>query len=92
MTPRFRNPLKRNLQECEEVRALMSDYVDEELADDGRRRVERHVRFCRPCSRVLANLRQTLGRLSHLGQSPQTGAEDEEQVAERLRSAWRERA
>lgn len=91
MAPRLRNPFKRNLRECEEVRDLMSDYVDGELADEGCRRVERHVRFCRPCRRVLGNLHRTLGRLSHLSESPPPGSDDAEQVAERLRSCWRER-
>ncbi len=92
MTPRFRNPFKRDLRKCEEVRGLMSDYADGELGDKGRRRVERHIRICRPCSRVLANLRQTLGGLSRLAESPPPGAEDVPKVAERIRSAWRERA
>ncbi len=90
MTPRFRNPFKRNLRECEEVRALMSDYVDGDLAED-RHRVQRHVRFCGPCGRVLANLHRTLGRLSRLSESPPPGVDDEQEVAERLRSSWRGR-
>jgi anti-sigma factor RsiW len=90
--PRLRNPLKRDLRKCEEVRGLMSDYLDGELAAEGRRRVERHIFMCRPCRRVLANLRRTLGRLAHLSESPPPGADDERDVAERLRSAWRNHA
>ncbi len=70
----------------------MSDYLDGELAHEGSRRVERHIRFCRPCRRVLANLRATLGRLSRLAESPPPGAEDAQKVTERLQSAWREQA
>ncbi len=92
MTPKLRNPLKRDLRKCEEVRGLMSDYVDGELADESRRRVERHVHFCRPCSRVLANLRRTLGRLSRLAQATPPEAEDAQEVAERIRNAWRKEA
>jgi len=88
MAPRLRNPFKRDPHECEEARALMSDY---ELADEGRRQVERHVRFCRQCGRVLGNLRRTLGRLARLSESPPPGSEDDEQVAERLRGSWHER-
>lgn len=78
--------------ECEEVRELMSDYVEEELEPDGRRRVDEHVSFCPRCRTVLANLRQTLGRVRSLRGSAPPGAEDADQVAERVRRAWRERA
>jgi anti-sigma factor RsiW len=70
----------------------MSEYVEEELEPDRRRRVEEHVEFCPRCRTVLANLRQTLVRLSSLGRSAPPGADDADQVAERLSRAWRERA
>jgi anti-sigma factor RsiW len=91
MAPRLRSPFKRNLRECEEVRDLMSDYVDGDLAEEDRHRVQRHVRFCGPCGRVLANLCRTLARLSRLSESPPPEVDDEQEVAERLRSSWRER-
>jgi len=92
MSRRLRMMFMRDLHECEEVRSLMSEYVDGELPEESRRRVARHIRFCRPCNRVLANLRHTLGRLSGLSSSSPPEADDEGQVAERLRAAWRERA
>jgi Putative zinc-finger len=92
MMPRLRNPLAPNPRTCESVRELMSDYIDGDLPAEARRRVDRHVRFCRRCSRVLANLRETLGRLGRLAQAPPPGAEDEAAVATRIRKAWRERS
>lgn len=44
-------------RECEEVRVLMSDYVEEDLDPNGRRRIDEHVEFCPRCRTVLANLR-----------------------------------
>lgn len=79
-------------RECAEVRSLMSEYVEEELEPDRRRRVEEHVEFCPRCRTVLANLRQTLVRLSSLGGFAPPGAVDSDRVAERVSRAWRGRA
>ncbi len=81
-----------NPRKCEEVRALMSDYVDGELDAGGRKSVERHVRFCHRCHTVLANLRQTLGRLRGLRDAEPAGADDPDAVAARLARGWREQA
>lgn len=91
MTARLRNPLTRDLRECEEVRALMSDYLDGDLPKKRRFRVTRHLLFCRPCRRVLANLRRTVGRLRGLSSSPPPQAQDEALVAERVLEAWRKK-
>ena len=88
----LRKVMKPNRRKCEEVRALMSDYVDEELDVDGRKRVERHVRFCHRCHTVLANLRQTLGALGRLRADAPAGDEDPDVVAARVARGWRERA
>ena len=84
--------MKPDPRECEEVRSLFSDYADEELGPEERRRVEKHVGFCPRCRRVLENLRHTLGRLGRLAETSPPGAPDPEEVGERLRRAWRERA
>jgi predicted anti-sigma-YlaC factor YlaD len=41
----------------------MSDYLDEELAARGRRRLERHVQDCAECRGVLRGLQRMLGKL-----------------------------
>jgi anti-sigma factor RsiW len=46
----------------------MSEYVDGELPPSGRGRMERHVRDCPECDRVLAGLRALVDRLGRVGQ------------------------
>lgn len=70
----------------------MSEYVDDELDANRRRGVDEHVEFCRRCRTVLANLRQTLARVSSLCGSSPPGAEDADEVAERVRRGWCEHA
>lgn len=80
--------MKPDPRECEEVRALFSDYLDADLDPAGRRRVEDHVGFCPRCRRVLGNLRHTLAGVRRLGErQPPEGDE----LAERVQRAWRER-
>jgi anti-sigma factor RsiW len=82
--------MRPNRRKCEDVRALMSEYVDGELDADRRRRVERHVRFCHRCHIVLGNLRQTLGGLRGLRADGPAG-EDPDVVAARVARGWRNR-
>jgi anti-sigma factor RsiW len=84
--------MRPNRRKCEEVRALMSEYVDGELDRGDRRRVERHVRFCHRCHTVLGNLRQTLGGLRGLRAENSAGGEDPDAVAARVARGWREQA
>jgi anti-sigma factor RsiW len=44
----------------------MSDYLDEELSAERRRRMERHVGECGVCRRLLAGLRATIRALHGL--------------------------
>jgi anti-sigma factor RsiW len=84
--------MRPNPRTCEEARALMSEYVDGELDEDDRVRVERHVRFCDRCHTVLGNLRQTLGHLRGLHDVEPTDADDIDEVATRVATGWRDRA
>jgi anti-sigma factor RsiW len=70
----------------------MSDYVDGDLDRVGRRRVERHVRFCHRCHTVLDNLRQTLARLRALREVEPVSGADPDAVTARVVSGWREQA
>jgi len=60
------NPVKRHRDRCRETRAQMSAYLDGELGEQTAARLERHVRWCPNCGRMLANLRRTLGGLRAL--------------------------
>ena len=56
----------------------MSDYLDGELGQQTARRLERHVRWCPNCRRMLANLRRTIGGLRAL-RDQSTPAEEPDQ-------------
>jgi len=45
---------------CHEVVALVSDYLEGELAPDVVRRVEEHLALCDGCSRYLEQMRETI--------------------------------
>lgn len=87
----FRIPFLRDPHECEHVRSQMTDYLDDELAEDERRRIERHVRFCPRCRRVLGNLRATIDRLAALGASAPESPEVEDDALARITTGWRHR-
>lgn len=61
------NPMKRHREHCTAVREQMSDYLDGELDPKSARAIERHVRWCPNCRRMLKNLRRTIGALAGLG-------------------------
>lgn len=84
--------MRRRVRDCEEVRALLSDYVDDELDPQDRQRIDEHVGFCPRCRAALANLRLTLDRLPGLSKKPPQGAGDVDAVVERIRTSWRDRA
>lgn len=50
----------------------LSGYLDREIDEPGRRRVEEHVGLCPQCRRMLATLRSTVSGLRGLGE-PQPG-------------------
>jgi anti-sigma factor RsiW len=74
----------RYMREHRWTHAHLSAYLDRELADDERARVEDHVGICPHCQRVLATLRRTLERLRdlHAGARPDVA----EGVIDRLRA------
>jgi anti-sigma factor RsiW len=62
------SPKKRREERCRETHSRLSDYIDGDLEADERRRVERHLRWCPRCRRVLASLTRTVSGLRRLGQ------------------------
>ena len=54
------------------ARRSMSDYLDGELAPARRTRMERHLRECAECRRLLAGLRRTVHGLHRLA-APKAG-------------------
>jgi predicted anti-sigma-YlaC factor YlaD len=60
------NPIARHREHCRETRAQMSDYLDGQAALSAGRSVERHLRWCPNCRRMLRNLRRTVEGLRAL--------------------------
>ena len=66
--------------------ARLSEYLDGELSDRERARVEEHTGMCPECSRLLATLRRTLRELMCLHDETLPSVADG--VVERLRRSW----
>lgn len=66
------------------TRAHASEYLDGELPEAGRRRVERHTSVCPKCRTLLASLRRMIETLPALATTPPATVTDG--VLERLRS------
>ncbi len=68
------------------TQARMSEYLDGELSQRDRERVEQHTGICPECSRLLATLRRTLRELMGLHDEPLPSIADG--VIDRLRRSW----
>lgn len=82
MRPRFLERY-RYMREHRWTHAHLSEYLDRELDDAGRERLEEHASICPQCRRVLATLRRTLASLRDL--QPEAPAGVAEGVIEGLR-------
>lgn len=67
------------------TQAHISDYVDDDLPEQDRVRVEQHVGMCPGCRRVLATLMKTLDGLHALGAEPVPAGGMADSVIARLR-------
>jgi anti-sigma factor RsiW len=74
---------RRYMREHNWTHAHLSDYLDQDLTDAERERVEDHLSMCPHCRRVLRTLRRTLESLMSLPGEPRPGLADG--VIERLR-------
>jgi len=60
---------------CPETRALLSEYIDEELADETRGHVAEHLASCDACGKEHRALRRTVRFVQvHAGRLPDTSA------------------
>jgi anti-sigma factor RsiW len=65
------------------TKAHASEYLDGELSEAGRRRVQRHVSVCPGCRKLLASLRRMIDTLPGLAAAPRISVADG--ALERLR-------
>ena len=82
MTPTL-NPVKRHRDRCNETRTQMSEYLDSGLDDPTAARVQRHIRWCPNCGRMLANLSRTISGLRALRDLPTPADEPNDHRASR---------
>lgn len=63
---------------CREAVWLMAAYLDGDLSDRDRARLERHLAACRHCSEYLAQIRATIDALGHVepGDLPEDAVDD----------------
>jgi len=50
----------RHSEECKEIFALLSQYLDLELPDDACRAIEAHIKDCPPCIEFAESLKKTI--------------------------------
>jgi predicted anti-sigma-YlaC factor YlaD len=74
---------RRFMREHDWTHAHLSDYLDQDLSEGERERIEDHLSMCPHCRRVLRTLRRTLEGLMDLSGEPRPGLADG--VIERLR-------
>jgi len=74
--PKFRHPL-RFMRDHRFAAGHASEYVDGDLDDVGRARVEHHARFCPRCHELLASLRRTVAALRDLRATAEAPADSE---------------
>jgi anti-sigma factor RsiW len=74
---------RRYMREHHWTHAHLSDYLDQDLTDAERERVEDHLSMCPHCRRVLRTLRRTLETLMELPPEPRPSVA--EGVIDRLR-------
>jgi RNA polymerase sigma-70 factor (ECF subfamily) len=58
--PARRTPAKERSQDCREMFAALSDYLDERLSDSVCGELEKHISGCAPCQAFLGDLKQTI--------------------------------
>ena len=53
----------RSDDDCDEIRAMSSEYIDGELSESGAATVNGHIGKCGPCNSFINTLRATVGLL-----------------------------
>ena len=76
-----------NDQECKEVFARLSEYLDGDLPDGACAELERHIEGCAPCVEFIESLRKSvrLGKQYHPAEEPPPLSPESERI---LREAY----
>lgn len=69
---------------CWQMRRLISEYHDDELSDEERRTVERHILFCGECYNEFVEMEALTKRLKHALRPFRFTPEDRQALLDRL--------
>ena len=61
------------MEECKEIQAMLSDYLDRDLPPDTCAGIDAHMRSCRRCEGAAASLRATIALCRDLRESDAPG-------------------
>jgi anti-sigma factor RsiW len=75
-------------ENCKEVFATLSEYLDLELPPDACREVEQHLEGCPPCIEFAQSLRKTID-LCHQYEPSELPAPLSQKAREDLQAAWK---
>jgi predicted anti-sigma-YlaC factor YlaD len=77
------------MTDCKEMFALLSEYLDQELAPQSCEEIERHLQHCPPCIEFVQSLRKSVEVCHDCGEveKPAPLSEPDKQ---KLRAAYRE--
>jgi anti-sigma factor RsiW len=75
-------------ESCQEVLALLSDYLDLELPPDACQQIENHLTGCSPCEEFAASLRETV-KLCRKFQPSDMPKPLSERARAELEAAWK---
>ncbi len=75
---------------CQELLAVLNEYVDGNLDSSVCEEFERHMTGCNPCQIVVDNIRKTI-TLYRSGEAYELPAQFRDHLREVLREKWKER-
>ena len=74
---------------CEELLAMLNDYVDGDIAPGVCEQFEKHLAGCNPCQIVVDNIRKTI-RLYKEGQAYELPLDFRNRLHQCLRQKWKQ--
>ena len=78
-------------ENCRELFADLSAYIDEDLDEERCRELSRHLNQCEACKRYLSSLVATRDALKRTGEDPAIGGEDAQQLLDECLESIRKR-
>lgn len=80
---------KQTVMKCEDLLALLNDYVDGSIDPSVCKEFEEHMTGCNPCQVVVDNIRKTI-RLYNAGEAYELPLPFRKRLHQTLRDKWKE--